>query len=165
VFDDLLAANAAYRETFDLGGLVAGARRGLAIITCIDSRIEPLSMLGLVPGDAKIIRNAGARVTGDVLRSLVLATHLLGVNRVAVVQHTDCRMASATEEEIHKLIGDATGGADTAAWDFLAIEDRAQVVRDDLERLRTCALLPDDLEIGIFLYDLGSGGLETITPA
>jgi carbonic anhydrase len=165
VFDDLLAANATYRETFDLGGLASGARRGLAIVTCIDSRIEPLSMLGLVPGDAKILRNAGARVTDDVLRSLVLATHLLGVDRVALVHHTDCRMASATEEEIHKLIGEATGGADTAAWDFLAIEDRTQVIHDDLERLRSCALLPDDLEIGIFLYDLGSGGLETITPA
>jgi carbonic anhydrase len=164
VFDDLLAANAAYRETFDLGGLVAGARRGLAIITCIDSRIEPLSMLGLVPGDAKIIRNAGARVTDDVLRSLVLATHLLGVTRVGLVHHTDCRMASATEEELHRFIGEATGGADTAAWDFLAIEDRDQVVRDDLERLRSCPLLPDDLEIASFLYDVGSGRLEMITP-
>ena len=69
------------------------------MLTCIDSRIEPLAMLGLAPGDAKILRNAGARVTDDVLRSLVLAVNLLGVNRVCVVQHTGCRLTGASNED------------------------------------------------------------------
>ncbi|CAN5447081.1 hypothetical protein BH23ACT7_BH23ACT7_25390 [soil metagenome] len=77
-FADVLSANAAYAQQFDLGGLPGRAARGLAIVTCMDTRIEPLRMLGLRPGDAKILRNAGGRVTDDVLRTLVLAVHLLG---------------------------------------------------------------------------------------
>jgi len=88
-FSDLLDANEAYAARFDLAGLPASPARELAIVTCIDSRIEPLAMLGLAPGDAKILRNAGARVTDDVLRSLVLAVNLLGVDRIAIVAHTE----------------------------------------------------------------------------
>ncbi len=88
-FDDVLNANAAYAESFTDGGRPGKAARGLAVVTCMDSRISPLAMLGLQDGDAKILRNAGARVTEDVLRTLVLATHLLGVTRVMVVAHTD----------------------------------------------------------------------------
>ena len=94
VFDDILAANRRYAESFALAGLDPRAARALGVLTCIDSRIEPLDMLGLAPGDAKILRNAGARVTDDVLRTLVLASYLLGVDRAMVVAHTKCRMAS-----------------------------------------------------------------------
>ena len=80
-----LEANHRYSDGFELGGLDARAARGLAVLTCMDSRIEPLAMLGLRPGDAKILRNAGARVTDDVLRTLVLAAYLLGVDRTMVV--------------------------------------------------------------------------------
>ena len=90
VFGDLLDANAHYAASFELGALEARAARGLAIVTCFDSRIEPLRMLGLAPGDAKILRVAGARVSDDVLDSLRLATGKLGVDRIAIVQHTDC---------------------------------------------------------------------------
>ena len=89
-FADVLAANETYADDFPLPGLPAHAAKGLAVLTCIDSRIEPLAMLGLVPGDAKILRNAGARVTDDVLRTLVLASYLLGVDRAMVIAHTDC---------------------------------------------------------------------------
>ena len=82
VFADVLGANDAYAQGFRLAGLPARAAAGLAILTCMDSRIEPLPLLGLRPGDAKILRNAGARVTDDVLRTLVLASYLLGVDRV-----------------------------------------------------------------------------------
>src|SRR5918995_630538 len=84
-FDDVLAANEAYADEFRLAGLEPVAAKGLAVLTCMDSRIEPLAMLGLRPGDAKILRNAGARVTDDVLRTLVLASYLLGVDRAMVV--------------------------------------------------------------------------------
>src|SRR5690606_41676244 len=95
-FDDVLAANEDYVRSFDLAGLQPVAARGLALVTCMDSRIEPLDMLGLKPGDAKILRNAGARVTDDTLRTLVLAVYLLGVNRVIVLPHTRCKMASGS---------------------------------------------------------------------
>ena len=92
-FEDVLAANEAYAHGFRLEGLEPVAAKGLAVLTCMDSRIEPLAMLGLEPGDAKILRNAGARVTDDVLRTLVLASYLLGVDRAMIVAHTKCRMA------------------------------------------------------------------------
>ena len=99
-FQDLLKANEEFSAGFKSTGLSGQARQGLAIVTCMDSRIAPLSIVGMNVGDAKILRNAGARVTEDVLRTLVLATHLLGVNRVLIMPHTDCRMASAEEHEI-----------------------------------------------------------------
>src|SRR6478672_3048854 len=100
-FDDVLASSAEYSRTFADAGTPGRAARGLAVVTCMDSRINPLGMLGLDPGDAKILRNAGARVTDDVLRTLVLAVHLLGVERIMIVAHTDCRMAMQTEEKLH----------------------------------------------------------------
>ncbi len=105
-FKDLLDANQSYAASFQAHGLGGEARKGLAIVTCMDSRIDPLHIVGMEAGDAKILRNAGARVTDDVLRTLVLATHLLNVNRILVMPHTDCRMASATEDEVHALILD-----------------------------------------------------------
>lgn len=99
MFDDLLSANKKYAETFTSTGLAARAARGLALLTCIDSRIDPLATLGLVPGEAKILRNAGARVTDDMLRSLAIAVERLGVNRIAVMAHTDCA-AKTTDDEL-----------------------------------------------------------------
>ncbi|MFM8002036.1 MAG: carbonic anhydrase, partial [Actinomycetota bacterium] len=100
-FVDILAANAKFVSSFEDEQLTGTARRGLAIVTCMDSRINPLAIVGMAAGDAKILRNAGARVTDDVLRTLVLATYLLAVDRVLVMPHTDCRMASGDEESIH----------------------------------------------------------------
>ena len=108
-FKDLLAANEEFVSHFKAHELGGEALKGLAIVTCMDSRIDPLRIVGMQAGDAKILRNAGARVTDDVLRTLILATHLLNVNRVLVMPHTDCRMASATEEEVHALILEKSG--------------------------------------------------------
>src|SRR5262249_39058013 len=95
VFADLLDANRRYRDFVHTSALEGRALKGLAVVTCMDSRIDPLAMLGLERGDAKVIRNAGGRVTGDALRSLILATNLLGVNRICVIQHTGCAMAGS----------------------------------------------------------------------
>ncbi len=128
------------------------------MLTCIDSRIDPLAMLGLKPGDAKIIRNAGARVTDDALRSLVLAVNLLGVTRVCVVQHTDCAMVGSTEDEMRARIT-AARGVDASGWDFLATRDQRTTLNDDIARIRSCPLLPADLDIGGFVFDVHSGEL------
>src|SRR5664279_4198615 len=109
MFDDLLAANRRYAAGFRDSGVAGVAAKGLAVLTCIDSRIDPLALLGLRAGDAKIIRNAGARVTDDALRSLVLAVNLLGVNRVCVVQHTECAMVGTTDSELRARIESKRG--------------------------------------------------------
>lgn len=160
VFEDVLTANEAYADSFRLAGLAASAARGLAILTCIDSRIEPLSMLGLAPGDAKILRNAGARVTDDVLRTLVLATYLLGVERMMVVAHTNCRMAAAQEAEVHQSIHDA-GGPDTRSLAFLVAEDQTATVLTDVQRIRSWPYLTR-LRVGGFLYDVETGRIAQL---
>src|SRR5882672_10477471 len=109
MFDDVLEANQRYRAGFHDSGMAGVAAKGLAVLTCIDSRIDPLALLGLRPGDAKIIRNAGARVTDDALRSLVVAVNLLDVNRVCVIQHTDCAMTGSTESEFRARVASARG--------------------------------------------------------
>jgi carbonic anhydrase len=153
MFDDLLAANRRYASKFHDSGVAGTAARGLAVLTCIDSRIDPLAMLGLAPGDAKIIRNAGARVTDDSLRSLVLAVNLLGVDRICVVQHTDCAMAKKTDDEIRDAIG--------ADPDFvvLAMQDQTAALRDDIDRIRASQYIPARTEIGGFLFDVKTGEL------
>jgi carbonic anhydrase len=158
MFDDLLEANRRYRAEFHDSGVKGVAAKGLAVLTCIDSRIDPLAMLGLRAGDAKIIRNAGARATRDALRSLVLAANLLGVTRVCVVQHTDCAMVGSTDEELRARIG-AARGVDASGWEFLASNDQQATLRDDIEVIRSCPLLPPDLEVAGFIFDVHSGEL------
>lgn len=161
MFDDLLEANHEFQKTFQDSGLPGRAARSLAVLTCIDSRIDPLAMLGLRPGDAKIIRNAGARVTDDALRSLVLATNLLDAKRVCIVQHTDCAMAGSTERGLRERIFESSA-VDPLGWDFLAMEDQVASMRSDCQRIRDCDLIPDDTEIGMFLFDVHTGELSPI---
>lgn len=160
-FADLFAANERYaaveHEVADSGV----ARRGLAIVTCIDSRIDPLAVFGLEPGDAKILRNAGARVTDDVLRTLALATAALGVKRIAVVQHTDCKMSSASDDDLVAAVADATGKRPTG-FDPMAIADQPSVLRADVERVVTSPLLPGGTVVAGLVYDLWSGRLSTV---
>jgi carbonic anhydrase len=154
-FADVLSANAAYARGFLLGGLEPNAAKGLAVLTCMDSRIEPLAMLGLEPGDAKILRNAGARVTDDVLRTLVLASYLLGVDRAMVVAHTKCRMAAGGEDDVHSAVAEA-GGPDTRSLAFLVNDDQEATVRADVQRIRSWPYLTH-LRVGGFLYDVDTG--------
>jgi carbonic anhydrase len=161
VFDDLLDGNRRYRAWFGLGGLAPHAARELALVTCMDSRIEPLAMLGIGPGDAKITRNAGARVTDDVLRSLVLATNLLGVTRVAVVQHTDCAMTKASNDELAARIT-RRAGVDAGSWGFLTIADQEATLRADVQRVRDCPLIPAGVVAAGFVYDVSTGALRPV---
>ncbi|MFN2627287.1 MAG: beta-class carbonic anhydrase [Gaiellaceae bacterium] len=160
LFDDVLASNDAYVASFDRGGLQAQAARGLAVVTCIDSRIDPLAMLGLRAGDAKIVRNAGARATDDVLRTLVLATYLLGVRRAMVIAHTDCAMAHGTEDDVHSAIRSA-GGPDTRSLVFQVTADQESALRHDMQRIESFPYLTH-LNVGGFLYDVSSGALHRV---
>ncbi len=160
-FSDLFAANAEFVKAFKSQELTGEARKGLAIITCMDSRIDPLRIVGMQPGDAKILRNAGARVTEDVLRTLVLATYLLNVNRVLVMPHTDCRMASGTEDEIHAAIKERSG-VDTRGIEIRTVKDQLAALNADLVRIKSFPLLPKDLSVTGGIYDVKSGRLNPL---
>jgi carbonic anhydrase len=160
-FADVIGANSEYAATYAAADLSGWAAKGLAVVTCMDSRIDPLSVLGMAPGDVKILRNAGARVTEDVLRTLVLATYLLGVNRVLVMPHTDCKMASATEPEIHALISERFG-VDTRSLEIRTVDDQAAALATDVIRVRSYPLLPPDVVVAGALFDVRTGRL---TPA
>jgi len=159
-FADVLASNTNYAANFDDQHLTGRAAQGLAIITCMDSRISPLAIVGMQPGDVKILRNAGARVTDDVLRTLVLATFLLGVDRVLVMPHTDCRMASATEAEIHDTIL-RDNGVDTRSVEFRTVKDQLEALQTDVTRIRTYPLLADGITVGGAIFDVHTGELKT----
>ncbi len=163
-FEDLLAANDAYAARFRSAEMAGRAARGLAVVTCMDSRIEPLQMLGLSPGDAKILRNAGARVTDDVLRTLVLAVHLLGVERVMVVAHSDCRMATVTDEQVHTAIRERSG-IDTRSLEFRTMDDQTANLTSDVQRIRSSPHLPAGLPVVGCCYDVRTGQVEVVVPA
>ena len=161
-FADVLAANADYSSHFADAGTPGTAARGLAVVTCMDSRINPLGMLGLEPGDAKILRNAGARVTDDVLRTLVLAVHLLNVSRVMVVPHTDCRMTKVTDEDVHEEL--LSRGLDTRSLEFRTVADQREALRADVQKIRSSPYMPRDLAVVGCVYDVGTGLLDVAVP-
>jgi carbonic anhydrase len=160
-FDDLLAANREFADGFDLGGFDGIARAGVAMVTCMDSRIDPLRMIGMKHGDAKILRNPGGRVTDAVLVALVLGVDLLNVNRVMIVEHTRCAMASSTEQAVLQRLGERTG--QDASWMTIGmIDDQRAALHADLRRVRSHPLIPETVRVGAFLYDVDTGLLETV---
>jgi carbonic anhydrase len=160
-FREVLTANQEFMKGFQHSELTGTAKRGLAIITCMDSRISPLAVVGMQAGDAKILRNAGARVTDDVLRTLVLASYLLGVNRVLVMPHTDCRMASADEASIHATINDQFG-VDTRSLEFRTVSDQRAALAIDVTRIRTYPLLQKGVSVAGAIYNVSTGQLEPV---
>lgn len=164
-FADVWSANAAFAADFPLAGLSGVAAKGLALVTCMDTRIDPLSVLGAEPGDAKIIRTAGARVTDDVLRSLVLATNLLGAHRVLVVAHTDCGLVGSDDEVRAKVagaLGREPGEAEVAAYDPQAIAEPSSALVADVARIRAHPLVPEATVVAAAVYDVATGRLEPV---
>jgi carbonic anhydrase len=158
-FDDLLEANRTYAETFSLGGFDGVAHAGVAIVTCMDSRIDPLRMLGLSPGDAKIFRNPGGRVTNQALEALVLGVHLLNVKRVLVIPHTRCAMTKFTESELRTKIGESAQR--DASWQsFGVVSDQTAALYEDVQKVRSHPLIPEDVVVGGFIYDVDTGLID-----
>ena len=160
-FADLLGANKEYASTFKSNGLSGEARKGLAIVTCMDSRIDPLHIVGMEAGDAKILRNAGARVTEDVLRTLVLATHLLGVTRILVMPHTDCRMATGEEQEIHAAILEKSG-IDTRGIEIRTVKDQTKALVTDIQRIESYPLLAKNVKVMGAVFSVETGILTPV---
>ncbi len=164
-FADVWTGNAAYASRFEHAGLSGVAAKHLTVITCMDSRIDPLAVLGLRPGDAKIIRSAGARVTDSTIRSLVLAVHLLGGRRILVMPHTQCG-GVGSDEGIRAKLAAATGLAvadpSIASYRPEAISSPTGGLTEDVARIRAHPLLGPDLEIAAAVYDVATGHLEPV---
>jgi carbonic anhydrase len=160
-FDDLLEANRRFADNFELAGFDGVARAGVAVVTCMDSRIDPLGMLGLKPGDAKIFRNPGGRVTPQALEALILAVHLLNVNRILVAPHTRCAMASASEHELQERVG-RSAGQDASWQSFGVVEDQETALREDLAKVHAHPLIPDSVKVAGFVYDVDTGLLNPV---
>ena len=160
-FLDVMSANSEFVEGFQHSELTGTARKGLAIVTCMDSRISPLAAVGMQAGDAKILRNAGARVTDDVLRTLVLASYLLGVNRVLVMPHTDCRMATSDEANIHATIQQQFG-VDTSSLEFRTASNQREALAEDVARIRAYPLLQKGVSVAGAIYNVSTGQLEPV---
>jgi carbonic anhydrase len=163
MLDDLLAANRTYAANFALAGVAPAAARRFALVTCMDTRIEPLGIFGLRPGDAKIIRNGGGRVTPDVLRSLVLATSFLGVEEIAVMQHTRCALADRSDDDVRAdLPADRRAVADQ--WQFGGMPDPDAALLADVQLVRACPLLPAGVTVEGWRYDVDSGIVSRVVP-
>ena len=125
----------------------------------MDSRIDPLRMLGLQHGDAKIFRNPGGRVTPQALEALVLGVHLLNVDRILVIPHTRCAMTASTQDELRERVG-ASAGQDVTWHQFNVVEDQMAALEEDVAAVRTHPLIPASVRVGGFLYDVDTGRIE-----
>lgn len=158
-FDDLISANSQFAKTFALSDLAGVAQAGVAVVTCMDSRIDPLKVLGLQVGDAKVFRNLGGRITPEALQALVLGVHLLNVRRILVIPHTRCAMASSTLEQLRERVGESAG--QDASWQtFGVVGNQEAALEDDVRSVRAHPLIPDSVEVGGFVYDVDTGLLS-----
>jgi len=157
VADEFRKANEGYAANFQKGDLPMPPGRHVAVLTCMDARIDPARALGLEEGDAHVIRNAGGRAV-DGLRSLIISEQLLGTNEIVVIHHTDCGMLTFSNDDLRaKVKQDLHADADNI--DFLPFSDLEQSVRDDVAFLRNSPFIPDNIEISGFIYDVKSGKL------
>ncbi|RME94104.1 MAG: carbonic anhydrase [Verrucomicrobia bacterium] len=180
---EILSANARYAANFgDLGQLPVPPARRLAILTCMDARLDPARFAGLKEGDAHVIRNAGGRASDDAIRSLVISYKLLGTREWLVIHHTDCGMTSFTGELMARLLrqslrpatpgpngwedpGENEGSPEGEFVAWLTFSDLKQSVIDDVRRIRRHPLVPADIAIHGFIYECETGRLVEVPEA
>lgn len=160
-FDDLLRANAAFQRDFADGGFDGIAQAGVLMLTCMDSRITPLEMIGLRIGDAKILRTPGAHLTDDAFIGVIVGVHLLQVRRIMIVPHTRCAMATGTDADIAAKIKSASG-IDVGDLPIGADPDQEGRLRNDVDRLRDHPLIAARAAVGGFLYDVDTGAVRQL---
>ena len=163
-FDEFLAANKSFVQTFDKGGLPMPPARQVAVVACMDARLHPEKVLGLEIGDGHVIRNAGGRVSEDAIRSLVISERLLGTTEIVVLHHTDCGMLTFTNEQLAAKIKDDLS-VDVGDRDFLPFSDLEKSVRDDVAILRASPLIPKDIPISGAIYDVTTGKVLEVVRA
>ena len=158
--ETILAAAKRYSDRFEPDQLTAAPSRRLVILTCMDARLDLFRLLGLEIGDAHLLRNAGGRATDDAIRSMVLSSHWLGTREFVVVHHTGCGLHGVTNDEIHERVEQAVGLRPKI--DFYPFTDVEQSVREDVQRVRQCPLLPADAMVWGAVYDVHTGTLHEI---
>jgi carbonic anhydrase len=160
LLDEVRAANAAYAAEFAKGDLPMPPGRKVAVVACMDARLDPAKALGLAEGDAHVIRNAGGRAA-DALRSLVISQRLLGTQEVLVVHHTDCGMLTFDNPTLYGICREELG-ADASDIDFLPFSDLEQSVREDVELIRSSPLIAKDTLVTGFVYDVKTGKIHDV---
>ena len=163
VIDEVLAANQAYARSFPHGDLPMSPGRRLAIVACMDSRQAVVQMLGLKPGEAHIIRNAGGIVTEDVLRSLIISHHLLGTREFMIINHTDCGMLTFKDEELRTRLEKETETATVYPAHFHAFHDLETNLREQIQNVKSHPWIPDVIPVRGFIYDVKSGRLNEVS--
>jgi carbonic anhydrase len=160
IVDEIRAANDQYAAGFAKGDLPMPPGRKFAVVACMDARLDPAKALGLQEGDAHVIRNAGGRAA-DAMRSLVISEQLLGTNEVIVLHHTDCGMLTFDNATLQGICRERLD-ADASHIDFLPFGDLEQSVRDDVELIRSSPLIPNDVAVHGFIYDVKTGKLNEV---
>jgi len=158
--DEILSDNAAYASTFDKGDLPIPPGKGLAVIACMDARVDPARLLGLGDGDAHVIRNAGGVVSDDVIRSLVISQRLLETREIAVIHHTDCGMLSFRDDDVKDQILADTGLRPPFALE--AFGDLEQDVRQSVRRIEASPFIVHKDAVRGFIYDVDTGKLSAV---
>jgi carbonic anhydrase len=162
VTEEFLVANQRYASSFDKGDLPMPPGRRTAVLVCMDARIDPAKALGLQEGDAHVIRNAGGLATDDAIRSLVISYKLLGTREFVVIHHTDCGMLTFTNEQLREQLSRDLG-ADASGIDFRPFSDVDESVRRDLATIRASPLIPSDIPVRGFVYDVRNGALREVS--
>ena len=160
-FENFLKANQAYVELHGELHLPIKPKTKVAIVTCMDSRLHVAPALGLALGDAHILRNAGGRVTDDMIRSLVISQQQMGTREIVVLHHTDCGAQTFQNEEFQEHLKTELG-VDVSGQDFLPFRDVEESVREDMQLLRECPLIPDDVVISGAVYDVDTGSMREV---
>jgi carbonate dehydratase len=155
-FEQFMQANQAYVALHGELNLPIKPKTRVAIVTCMDSRLHVAQALGLALGDAHILRNAGGRVTDDMIRSLVISQQQMGTREIVVLHHTDCGAQTFNNEDFQEHLK-CELGVDVSGQDFLPFQDVEESVREDIKLLRECPLIPDDVMISGAVYDVDTG--------
>ena len=163
VTDDLLQNAKGYADGFDKGDLPMPPARKVAVVACMDARLDPQKVLGLAEGDGHVIRNAGGVVTEDAIRSLAISQRLLGTEEIVLLHHTDCGMLTFTDDDFRNGIQDEVGHK--PSWAAEAFPDVEQDVRASIARITSSPFIPKRDNVRGFVYHVESGALQEVTPA
>ena len=162
VTDELLRANEQFVKSFNLGDLTVQPKRRLAVLACMDSRILFERCLGLKPGDAHMIRNAGGIATDDALRSLIVSHHLLDTQEFIIINHTDCGLLKVQEDELKARLTEKMGTAAHEPSHFYAFDDLEANVRQQMHRVKSHPWIPKHIPVRGFVYDVKTGKLKEV---
>jgi carbonic anhydrase len=161
VIDELVANATAYSDSFDRGDLPLPPAKGVAIVACMDARLNPYGLLGLQEGDAHVIRNAGGVITDDEIRSLAISQRLLGTEEVMLIHHTDCGMLTFADDDFRRQVQDDTGIK--PEWAAETFSDLDEDVRQSIARIKASPFVPKKDNVRGFVYEVETGNLREVT--